>query len=200
MNLYALSRNAFYSTFLLCSSIAISMDQISLSEEFCIIDGHHIRLPEINSPLSPVNVVVNKRQLADLELLLNGGFEPLQGFMNQADYDGVVEHMRLSNNELWPMPITLDISADIAKKIETNKTLALRSPEGPILALLQVTDVWKPNKLKEAQHVFGTTNTEHPGVAYLLQQTKEYYVGGTLIKKSCQNIMILMNCAKHQHN
>ncbi len=127
-------------------------------------------------------VLLSKRQLHDLELLLIGGFAPLDGFMDQRNYDGVVEHMRLTDGSLWPMPITLDVSEDTVKQLANTNKLALRSPDGPILAFMEVTDIWMPDKIKEAELVYGTSNIEHPGVAYLLQQTKKYYIGGQVTK------------------
>ncbi|MBE9476515.1 MAG: adenylyltransferase, partial [Proteobacteria bacterium] len=58
------------------------------------------------------------RQICDLELLMNGGFYPLTGFLNEADYSSVVENMRLADGTLWPMPITLDVGTDFAGKLE----------------------------------------------------------------------------------
>lgn len=120
------------------------------------------------------------RQLCDLELLLNGGFSPLQGFLTRADYESVCQRMRLANGTLWPMPITLDIPEDLAGKLKQGDTLALRDPEGVMLAALRVEDIWKPDLKAEAQAVFGTTNPEHPGVAHLLQRTNPVFIGGRL--------------------
>jgi len=120
------------------------------------------------------------RQLCDLELLLNGGFSPLRGFLNRADYDRVCREMRLASGTLWPIPITLDVSDDLAAQLEPGARLALRDPEGYVLALLTVEDVWQPDRQAEAEQVFGTTNEEHPAVQYLLRQTNPWYVGGTV--------------------
>ncbi len=120
------------------------------------------------------------RQICDLELLLNGGFSPLDGFMKQADYDGVVEKMRLASGVLWPMPITLDVPEAIAEKLEVGGSLVLRDVEGVMLAALEVEDVYRPDRTKEAQEVFGTTNVEHPGVRHLMEATHPVYVGGRL--------------------
>ena len=123
---------------------------------------------------------LTSRQLCDLELLLNGGFSPLTGFMTQPDYVRVCSEMRLEDGTLWPIPITLDISAELASTLNPGVSLALRDPEGVMLASLKVEDVWQPNKEAEANAVFGTANPEHPGVAHLLEQSQPYYVGGRL--------------------
>lgn len=120
------------------------------------------------------------RQLCDLELLLNGGFSPLRGFMPQTDYEAVRDHARLLSGELWPIPITLDVPAEFAAKLQAGMTIALRDPEGIMLAALHVSDVYQPERATEAQAVYGTTNPEHPGVRYLLEQSHPYYVGGEL--------------------
>lgn len=120
------------------------------------------------------------RQLCDLELLLNGGFSPLTGFMTQPNYDRVCSEMRLEDGTLWPIPITLDISTELASTLNPGVSLALRDPEGVMLASLKVEDVWQPNREAEANAVFGTANPEHPGVAHLLEQSQPYYVGGRL--------------------
>ena len=120
------------------------------------------------------------RQLCDLELLMNGGFSPLRGFLRKSEYDSVCADMRLSDGTLWPVPITLDLPEALAKKLGTEQRLALRDPEGVMLAALTVEDVFKPDREQEAQMVFGTTNSEHPGVAHLFQRTNPYYVGGRI--------------------
>ena len=120
------------------------------------------------------------RQLCDLELLLNGGFSPLRGFMTKADVDTVCDEMRLADGTLWPVSITLDIPEELAKTLDAGSKLALRDPEGVMIAALDVDDVWQPNREAEAQAVFGTTNAEHPGVAQLLGRSHPYYVGGTI--------------------
>ncbi|MCH7490083.1 MAG: sulfate adenylyltransferase, partial [Gemmatimonadetes bacterium] len=120
------------------------------------------------------------RQMCDLELLLNGGFSPLSGFLSKGDYEGVCGSMRLGDGTLWPMPITLDVPEDLAAKLEEGSTLALRDAEGVMLAALHVEDIWKPDLAAEAAAVFGTDNPEHPGIAYLLNQSNPVYVGGRL--------------------
>lgn len=126
------------------------------------------------------SLVVNERQICDLELLLNGGFSPLTGFMGQADYSTVVKDMRLADGTLWPLPITLDVKEELARGLKTGAKLALRDQEGFVLAVLTVSDVWQPDLEKEAKEVFGSGDTRHPGVAYLLNESKHWYVGGSL--------------------
>lgn len=123
---------------------------------------------------------LNARQLCDLEMLLNGSFSPLCRFLGERDYESVCTTMRLANGTLWPMPVTLDVTAEFARQLGVGESVALRDPEGVMLAALRVEEVWKPDRLAEADMVFGTTDTEHPGVAYLLQQTNPYYISGEL--------------------
>ena len=120
------------------------------------------------------------RQLCDLELLLNGAFSPLEGFLGQADYESVLTDMRLESGALWPMPITLDVSEAFAESIAAGATIALRDLEGVLVATLEVSDVWAPDKEAEASAVFGTTDVRHPAVDYLLHRSNPVYVGGRL--------------------
>ena len=121
---------------------------------------------------------LTERQLCDLELLGTGAFSPLTGFMTQPDYDRVCAEMRLADGTLWPMPITLDVPEDLAASLSSGSKLALRDPEGVMLAVVDVEDVWQPDRAAEALAVFGTDNPEHPGVAHLLDRTHPCYVGG----------------------
>ena len=118
------------------------------------------------------------RQICDLELLMNGGFHPLKGFMTEEDYDGVVSEMRLASGALWPMPITLDVSEDFAGGVEPGQDVALRDQEGVILAILSVTDKWVPDKAVEAKKVFGADDDAHPAVNYLHNSAGAVYLGG----------------------
>jgi sulfate adenylyltransferase len=121
------------------------------------------------------------RQVCDLELLMNGGFHPLKGFMGQADYDGVVANMRTADGTLWPMPITLDVSEAFAEKVEPGQDIALRDAEGVILAILSISDKWVPNKAVEAAGVFGADDLAHPAVNYLHNTAGKVYLGGPVI-------------------
>ena len=118
------------------------------------------------------------RQICDLELLMNGGFNPLKGFLSEADYNGVVDNMRLTDSTLWPMPITLDVKADYADTVEIGQDIALRDQEGVILGTMSVTDKWTPNKAHEAEKVFGADDSAHPAVNYLHNTAGDVYLGG----------------------
>ena len=120
------------------------------------------------------------RQLCDLELIMNGGFSPLQGFLGRKDYEAVCEKMRLADGTLWPLPITLDVDEATADKLKPGGSLALRDAEGVMLARLEVQDVWQPDLAAEARQVFGTDDPQHPAVAHLLQVSRPFYVGGRL--------------------
>ena len=120
------------------------------------------------------------RQICDLELLMNGGFSPLQGFMGRSDYDAVLRDMRLADGTLFPIPVTLDVSDELASRLDKRDSLCLRDPEGVMLAALHVTEAWKPDREAEAEAVFGSTNPSHPGVDNLLKQTHGHYVAGRL--------------------
>ncbi|KAF2839001.1 sulfate adenylyltransferase [Patellaria atrata CBS 101060] len=127
-------------------------------------------------------VVLTERQLCDLELLLNGGFSPLEGFMNEKDYNGVVTNLRLADGNLFSIPITLDLSQETIDLLDVKPgaRLALRDfRDDRNLAILTVEDVYKPDKQKEAQEVFGG-DEEHPAIKYLFNTANEFYVGGKI--------------------
>jgi sulfate adenylyltransferase len=120
------------------------------------------------------------RQTCDLELLINGGFSPLTGFLGHDDYESVRSSMRLTNGTLWPIPIVLDLPEELARSLHPGEPLALRDVEGVMLAALHVQDIWEPDRETEAKEVFGTSDPSHPGVAHLLHRTNPIYVGGRI--------------------
>lgn len=127
-------------------------------------------------------IVLTERQLCDLELILNGGFSPLEGFMSEEDYNGVVENLRLKNGALFSMPICLDISPKFveALKLKAGGRVTLRDfRDDRNLAILTIADIYKPDKKKEAQEVFGG-DPEHPAIKFLMNQTHELYIGGKI--------------------
>ena len=120
------------------------------------------------------------RQTCDLELLVNGAFSPLCGFMSRPDYESVCADMRLQDGTLWPIPVVLDVTEEIASALRAGGRLALRDAEGTMLAALRVSDVWQADRQAEAAQVYGSTSAEHAGVAHLLNRTHPFYVGGTI--------------------
>jgi sulfate adenylyltransferase len=121
---------------------------------------------------------LSPRQLCDLDLLLNGAFSPLEGFLCEDDYEAVCDTMRLQSGILWPIPVTLDVSTAFAEQIEIGDTIALRDSEGVLIATMEVAERWTPDRQSEAQRVFGTTDDTHPGVDYLMHQAGPVYLGG----------------------
>ncbi len=121
------------------------------------------------------------RQVCDLELLMSGGFSPLTGFMNRADYEGVCQNMRLTSGVLWPIPITLDVKEEFAKTLKAGSSkVALRDAEGVMLAVLHVEDIWQPDRKAEADAVFGSTSAAHPGADYAINKGNPWYIGGRI--------------------
>ena len=121
---------------------------------------------------------LSQRQICDLELIMNGGFYPLEGFLGKDDYINVVENMRLSNGVLWPIPITLDVTEEFGAKVTQGQEIALLDQEGVILATLSISDIWRPNKKFESENVFGTNDIKHPAINYLYNKAGPIYIGG----------------------
>ena len=128
-----------------------------------------------------VSIDLASRQLYDLEALLNRACYPLSGYLERKDYQSVLENMRLGDGTLWPMPICLDVTESQVAQIQVGDRIGLNDGEGFLLAILQVNDIWQPDKRREAEAVYGTTDAEkHPGVKMLYEQVGTWYVGGTL--------------------
>ncbi|TFK73935.1 ATP-sulfurylase [Pluteus cervinus] len=129
------------------------------------------------------SLVLTERQLCDLELITNGGFSPLEGFLNQADYINVVENLRLADGTLFPIPVTLDVSHENIKALSIipGARIALRDPrDDSALAVITVQDIYAPDLVKEADQVFGADDPAHPSVAYLRNRVHDRYVGGNV--------------------
>lgn len=123
------------------------------------------------------SVTLDEWEVSDIELMAIGAISPLEGFLNQADYDSVVGQMRLANGTVWPIPVTLSLTQEEADRFGAKSDLALKAPEGEILAILHQPEIFSYNPLVETKMVFGTTDESHPGVARVLTQGP-YYAGG----------------------
>ncbi|HIC84675.1 MAG TPA: bifunctional sulfate adenylyltransferase/adenylylsulfate kinase [Desulfobacterales bacterium] len=126
------------------------------------------------------DIILNERQLCDLELLATGAFSPLSGFMKRMDYEAVLNRMRLENGLLWPIPVCLDVHQTQVHNLEAGQSVALRDPEGYLLAIMHVDDIWPLEAEAEAMAIYGTTDKCHPGVQYLLEGGRRLYIGGSI--------------------
>jgi sulfate adenylyltransferase len=124
-------------------------------------------------------ISLNARAASDLECLATGAFSPLEGFMNRADYEGVVREMRLASGLLWTLPITLAVDTEAATRLRPGREAALLGPDGDLLGLLEVVEIYPYDKREEARLVYGTEETRHPGVQYLYQRG-DLLVGGPI--------------------
>jgi sulfate adenylyltransferase len=154
------------------------------------VPAHGLPVPLLASParrrqlqaLAPslADWIPTERPRCDLDLLMTGAMSPLPGFLGRDDYESVLDRMRLADGTLWPMPITLDVPADVAARLSPGDGLALREPLGSLLGVLWVDDVWAADFRAEAEAVFRTTSDAHPGVVHLFERTHPFYVGGRL--------------------
>lgn len=122
--------------------------------------------------------ILNERQLCDLDLMVDGAFSPLKGFMTASEFKSVCEGLRLPSGEIWPIPICLDVSEEFGEPLRTGQRLALQNPNGILLATMDVENIFRPDRQREAIDVYGTDSTDHPGVDYLLNKSGPIYVGG----------------------
>jgi len=153
-----------------------------------LIDPHAGTLVELLAPPARARELIEgardwpswnltPRQLCDLELLMNGAFSPLTGFLGRAEFESVAETMRLADGTLWPIPLTLDVTEEAAAGLD-GKPLVLRDPEGVPLAVLHPEDAWEIDREAKARAVYGTRDEAHPGVAHLFHRTNNVGVGG----------------------
>lgn len=119
-------------------------------------------------------VELTPRQLCDVELLMQGGFSPLEGFMAEADYTSVVENMKLSNGLVFGLPIVFDTDDE---RIQPGKKVLLKS-EGVPIATFACSERYTPNKVVEAKNCYGSTSIEHPAVLMISMERKPDYCGG----------------------
>jgi sulfate adenylyltransferase len=124
-------------------------------------------------------IVVGSRQLADLEMLANGAYSPLTGFMKRADYLSVVNEMHLSNGLPWTIPVTLPVSSEQAANLQEGNEVALVDAQGKLQAVLTVEEIYAYDKKLEARQVYRTEEDAHPGVRVVYGQG-EFLLGGSV--------------------
>ena len=150
----------------------MSSDLLASPQERAQIENKSSGLPSL---------VLKQRQLCDLELLLNGGFAPLKGYLCREDYRSVLEKMCLADGTIWPIPIVMDLSGEPASRLSPGSRRCLRDQEGILLAVVDVADIWKADKNRKCECVFETLDPSHPGVRYLLEAMGGYYAGGRVV-------------------
>ena len=121
-----------------------------------------------------VEVQASERQLCDLELIMNGGFSPLEGFMDEATYNSVVENVALPDGTIFGLPVVYDTDSE---ELGPGQTILLKQGDLPI-ATLEITDKYVPNKVKECKECYGTSELEHPGTLMVATERGKYYMGG----------------------
>ena len=142
-----------------------------------LLDESSAELVKIESEAYPA-ITLTQRQQCDLELLVTGALSPLTGFMNQKEYESVIENTSLLDGTIWPIPYYLDLTEEQAEKLNIGDKIALHDVEGFMPAVMTVESKWKPDKNKEAENIYGTLDSEHPGVDYLMNTVGSVYIGG----------------------
>lgn len=133
------------------------------------------------------SITLNKRELCDYELIQNGGFHPLSGFMTKADYNNTIHHMRLSNGKLWCMPIVLSINEAQRDSLQHQDYVCLRDETGIPLAIMDIShsdSIYKISLKDECKHVYGTNDTNHPYVNIMYKKYEDgyiYNIGGEFV-------------------
>ena len=124
-------------------------------------------------------VALNNRELTEMENIAIGLYSPIEGFMTEEDYKSVVEDMYLASGEVWSIPVVLDVSSKKADELEIGQQIALTDKQGKVYGILDLEDKYTYDKEKEAQHVYKTTELEHPGVENLYNRD-EVLLGGKI--------------------
>ncbi len=122
-------------------------------------------------------LVLNRREISDLEMISNGAFSPLEGFVNSKEYESILHSMHLSNGLPWTIPITLSIDADSREKISEGQDIALYNMAEECLGVLHLEEIYPYDKKREALQIYKTDDEKHPGVAAVYKQG-DFYVAG----------------------
>jgi sulfate adenylyltransferase len=148
-----------------------------------LINRINLNLP---TDFSRKSVSLDNLELSDLELIANGAYSPLEGFMGKADYESVVNNMRLSNGLPWSLPITLAIDKNKAIELKVGETINLIKDE-VIYGVMNVEEIYIPDKILEAEMVYKTTDLQHPGVKKLFARDELYVAGPITMVRRINN-------------
>jgi len=138
--------------------------------------AHKNRVGEITSL---PKITLDERLYQDVINISNGRYSPISGFMNHDNFQKVAKDMTLGDGTVWPLPVILDVGSELATKLEPHKRAALVIPDDQIVGTIDVRDIYKVNKRDAAESIFGTSDTDHPGVANFLS-TQDFFVGGPI--------------------
>ena len=122
-------------------------------------------------------ITLDARERADLELIATGAVSPIEGFLGSADYASVVQHLRLADGTVWPLPLTLAVDDATRETLAVGQGAALYDDGGHLWGVIDVAEIYERDPLAESREVYGTEDASHPGVAYLLARPRTL-VGG----------------------
>jgi len=143
--------------------------------------GELISRYEPNKDLSGITqtIELDAMALSDLELIGVGAYSPLKGFMDRADYEAVVDRMRLASGEVWSIPIALPVAPEVAESLAIG-TEAKLVHGGEVYGAITISDKFSPDKEKEAENVYRTRDLAHPGVKKMFDRP-DVYIGGEVV-------------------
>ncbi len=136
--------------------------------------------PVVDPHVNYTKVVATWRQLCDFELIANGAFAPLSGFMKRTDYESVCANFRLADGKLWPIPIVFDIDAQTKAHLESNDgKILITDSKGTPRGIVHVDEIWRPDKKIEGEQVYGG-NPDHCEIININNNIHEFYTGGRI--------------------